>query len=339
MPESSTRSRGKSVSNEHEAYHIMVLEEGKYGYQFTNDSRFKNYIQYLRNQHPLLKLFLASDHHPQTFLQRLMEFWSVYSVMFFMLLLLNAFFFKEGENPVSEVRDWLFNIANDEAGTEGDFDSHLESFLRAFVTYMVVSPYSLLVRSAYSCLCCRKHNCCVDLLTGFGSLLLFVTSCVGGCLLCASFYLIHVISEGDTEGTKATVTDCFEEFSYTLVMDWGFFCVGNAVSYMVASYRGCFCFPQLHWFGGARLPPAPICPCLQSCCCETMRAMFSMGGNSYDDDRDEWYKDGLRVEGDCEFALSNFQHVEAVLDANGVKHLQMMNTNKAIRNGTGSAVV
>jgi hypothetical protein len=47
-----------------------------------------------------------------------------------------------------------------------------------------------------------------------GSMVLFITSIIGGCLLCAATYFIFDLTGNQTE-TKTTVAECFEEFIYT----------------------------------------------------------------------------------------------------------------------------
>jgi hypothetical protein len=64
-----------------------------------------------------------------------------------------------------------------------------------------------------------------------------------------------------------------------------------------------------------------------------------MGGQSYLDDRADWYEN--HVDGDCEFCLDNWRHMERVVGEDGVAQLQMVNNNEAIRGSSrdGGGVV
>ena len=118
------------------------------------------------------------------------------------------------------------------------------------------------------------------------------------------------------------------------------FCCGTAVSFFfIPSWKGILCCPSFFWFGGRRIPAKPKCPCLHTCCCETLRASFAMGGQSYLDDRADWYEN--HVDGDCEFCLDNWRHMERVVGEDGVAQLQMVNNNEAIRGSSrdGGGVV
>lgn len=197
------------------------LDGLKYGLAGTTGTCLGNYCQYYQNNHDLLAICCANPLNPYNKLNRFLSFWSK-TCLAFLLFSIFVYF-------------------------------RLQSLYEFMIVLCVTSPYGYFIDSMATCSIFYRSNYFVKCFHSLGFSILLLTSVLNVISLALGIAILIL--------TKPNFSHFITQFLLSIVFDQLKPLYLGIFNWILHSWKGCLCLPQVSCCGSTPCPPR-ICPLL-----------------------------------------------------------------------------
>jgi hypothetical protein len=212
------------------------LDGSKYGIAGTNGTCCSNYFKYYLNQHELISICCADHRNPYNKVNHLLSFWSKTTLSF---LLFAVFVYV-----------------------------HFKSIFEFLIVLMIMSPYGYFIDAMATCSVFYRYNYCVKCCSGVGLSILILTAFLNLISIVAGVYILVK--------TKPDATHFITQFLLSIVFDQIQPLYLGIFNWILHSWEGCLCLPQISCCGSYPCPPR-FCPLLSIFPIKFILNMYSLG--------------------------------------------------------------
>lgn len=212
------------------------LDGLKYGLAGTSGSCLGNYCQYYQNNHDLLAICCANPLNPYNKVNRFLSFWSK-TCLAFLLFAVFVYF-------------------------------HIRSIYEFIIVLLITIPYGYFLDSMATCSHFYRSNYFVKCFHSIGFSILLLTSILNLISLAIGIAILIV--------TKPNFSHFITQFLLSIVFDQLKPLYLGIFNWILHSWKGCLCLPQISCCGSSPCPPR-ICPLLGLFPIRILLNMYNLG--------------------------------------------------------------